>query len=272
MKKSYRVYNCSEINNLHYDAIICGSDQIWNETLTGGLFSLYFGEGIICSRKISYAASNGHNKVLDKIWNDFYRNIKAMDAISIREKGLSLFLKDRGIENTLVLDPIFFLNKEEWGKIAILPKDRDYVLTYSFAETPHFFEKAVEIAKRLHKPLICFSFRKKKISHSAIQVYNKGPREFLGYFNNACYIVTNSFHGTAFSILYQKQFIVIPPMKRRERIDNILDICGINNAVVEDNDSVKCLPVVNYNKVNTILSMQKKQSLNFLLSNLEDIR
>ena len=92
------------------------------------------------------------------------------DHISVREKGLSDFMNLKGVTNQLVLDPIFLLEDVQWKKIERLPIESDYVMTYSFGETPHFFEKAQDISRRLNKKMICFLFSPhKNIPKSAIQ-------------------------------------------------------------------------------------------------------
>ena len=261
----------NDFANMQYDYVICGSDQIWNGTLTGGLEPVYFGEGFSAQCKIlTYAASNGHNEILDKDKPLFTKLIKNISNISVREKGLHDNLTAMGINNTCVLDPIFLLDKDEWKKIAIKPKESDYVLSYSFSESPNYFRKAEQLAAKLGKQLVCFTFRKKKDApESAVHYFVGGPKEFLGYFCNASYIITNSFHGTAFSILFEKNFVCVPPLLRRERLDSVLQSFQIEGNVVEDGaDLPEAIPSIKYDIVRSKLDSLRKESIGFIKSSL----
>lgn len=264
-------YRKEDLLSSDYDVVICGSDQIWNGTLTGGIEPIYFGYGLPPKTKIvTYAASNGHNEILDTDKTMFLELVSNIDFISVREKGLHDNLLSMGINNSCVLDPIFLLDSEDWRRIAIMPKDKNYVLSYSFSESPNYFLKAEQIAAKLGKQLVCFTFRKKKDAPpKATHYYSGGPKEFLGYFINADYVVTNSFHGTAFSILFQKNFLCIPPLLRRERLDSVLQSFDIFGNVVEDDGILPtALPSINYEKVQVRLSSLRQNSIEFITSSL----
>ncbi len=267
--KTDRVYDVEAINRLGLDAVICGSDQIWNDKLTDGVFApVYFCDKLNPDiRRISYAASNGGSGVADDKVDLFKQLCANFNRISVREEGLSSFMKGIGIPNTLVLDPIFLLDKVEWGKVAVAPVEADYVLTYSFSESPGFFDFALSVARFYKKKLVCFVYnRRKELPEEVIQYTNGGPMEFLGYFKNAAFVVTNSFHGTAFSVLFQKQFLNIPPLKGRERTDSLLQSLQLTDRIVEDGQRVRLdeLATVDYRPVMEILEQRKSDSIDFL--------
>ena len=263
---SDRIYSKDEINQKYYDVIICGSDQIWNEHLTGKLIPIYFGDGINVPVKIAYAASNGENVIPKDRINDFSILFHNLTCVSIREKGLSDFLVKNGYLNTNVLDPVFLLKSNEWSEIALFPKKSGYVLTYSFNETDDFFDIASRVAKKLNKKLIVFAYEKKKISSKIFQYISGGPRDFIGYIMNADFIITNSFHGTAFSVIFRKQFVCIPPKRGRERIDAMLNVFGISNRIIE-NDSLDSIKYdINYN--NALIQREISNSLDFITNSL----
>ncbi len=273
MIKSDRIYDINIINRMGYDAIVCGSDQIWNARLTGGLIPEYFGYGLSKDIiKIAYAGSNGATIVDLDLFPLFKKYISSFRAVSIREKGLSDFLNSHGIFNIQVLDPIFLLDKEEWHSIAIKPKEKEYVLTYSFNEPDFFFEMAQNVARTIGKKLVCFLFDyNKKLPSSVIQITDGGPREFLGYIENADFIISNSFHGTAFSILFERQFICVPPTTGRERIDSLLSLLTLSYRICTTlhypNNIIDSL--IDYQSVNSIIESQKKISQNFFIENLK---
>lgn len=238
-----------------YDAIICGSDQIWSKGITKSLIPMYFCQGVGEKvKKIAYAASAGKGCIDKEDENEFIKLCSNFNHISVREKALSDYMAELGISNTWVSDPVFLLNKEEWSRIAVKPDIKDYVLTYSFGEPEFFFEKAKAVAKQMNKPLVCILFSDNGIKEDCIQVLNAGPKEFIGYFLNASYIVTNSFHGTAFSILLNKQFYNIPPKNGAERTNSLLTLLGLKDRIIDTSPMPVSFSHVDYDIVNRILA------------------
>lgn len=262
--KTKRINKQDEIQDLGFDAIICGSDQIWNSSLTGHLEPIYFCEGLSNILKIAYAASNGSDVVSEKDWFLFRQLISNFDAISVREQGLSNFLNDSGFKNTVVLDPIFLLEKDDWCSICSKVTNQPYLLTYSFNEDPFFFNQVKDIAEK--KGLRIFSILYKKyesLDSSYTQITNAGPIEFLSLFRYASFVVTNSFHGTAFSIMFNKQFYSIPPQKGRERIDSLLQELDLTNRICSKQLTVPAANI-DYHIVNKKLSVLRDESYKFL--------
>ena len=96
-----------------------------------------------------------------------------------------------------------------------------------------------------------------------------GPQEFLGYFSKASFVITNSFHGTAFSILYKKQFICIPPQRGRERTDSILSLLGLCGRIIEDYQAIGELRPIDYKQVYSTLELLRNQSKSYLEKSLQ---
>lgn len=262
--KTKRINKKDEIQELGFDAIICGSDQIWNSSLTGHLEPLYFCEGLSNVLKIAYAASNGSDVVLEKDWSLFRQLISNFNAISVREQGLSNFLNARGFKNTVVLDPIFLLEKDDWYSICSKVTNQTYLLTYSFNEDPFFFNHVKDIAEK--KGLRIFSILYKKyetLDSSYTQIINAGPIEFLSLFRYASFVVTNSFHGTAFSIMFNKQFYSISPQKGKERIESLLQELDLTNRFYSKHLETPEISI-DYKTVNKKLSILRDKSYDFL--------
>ena len=254
-----------------YDAIICGSDQIWSKDITKKLIPTYFCEGVRENViKIAYAASAGKGYIDKEDENEFTRLCSNFNHISVREKALSKFMTHLGIQNTWVSDPVFLLSKEEWSNIAIRPQISDYVLTYSFGEPNGFFEKAKAIASQMNKPLVCLVLKDKKIDVETTKVIDAGPREFIGYFINASHIVTNSFHGTAFSILLNKQFNNITPKNGAERTKSLLTLLGLTSRIIDtDVEENNVYDIIDYNIVNNKLAEIVSLSNKFIKDSLK---
>lgn len=264
-----RVYKIEDIDKLKLDVYISGSDQIWNDKLTNGFDPLYFCNGFgVDKQKIAYAASNGSELVEKSKLEEFNSLISNFDAISVREKGLSDFLNANGIKSVNVLDPIFLLDKNDWAKICSPISYSDYLLTYSFSEEPSFFSDVLDFAKLKGLKVVSILFHHRDdIDTDIIQITDAGPMEFLAYFRNASFVITNSFHGTAFSILNEKQFLCVPPGKARGRIDSLLKSLGLTSRI--QSGQFHSDYYIDYKDVLTRLNELRASSLSFLKSNLK---
>lgn len=251
-----------------YDVLICGSDQIWN-TEARDYSDAYFMVGLE-KKKISYAASFGsHIESVDK--KKIRKNISDFSYISVREKAGREFLKellpDKKIE--LVCDPTLLLDKSAYRKlIGEEYVNGKYILLYTINYSDEILYAVQKISKEMQIPVYtpftgysCFKCRKYGIK----VLYDVGPAEFLGLVENATYTCSNSFHGIAFSIIFQKQFC--RPVSVNEdgtlatddRIDNLLNQLGLNERTVR------------YNDANSEL-MQKKIDYVLVREKLETIR
>ncbi len=224
--------NIDEIKG--YDILIFGSDQIWNPLLSNGVDKVFSGffkhDGTLF---VSYAASTNPRICSDEYKHYFEKILNSFDRISVRENSLSNYLNAIRVNSSIVvLDPVLLLNKKEWSSIAISPKEENYLLIYTVPQSPLVRKHAEFIAKAKGLQII-------EITPAAKNVRGKeyrqvvGPRQFLGYFQNASYVVTTSFHGTAFSIKFEKQFSNIQlgtPVD--DRAYNLLEIVGLQEHAI----------------------------------------
>lgn len=272
LPKSRRVFK-QDLSGLNYNAFICGSDQIWNPIFTDGVNPIYYLQNLSKSSiRIAYAASNGQDKIEELNLERSINYINSLNAISVREKGLKDFLTskiNKPVEH--VLDPIFLLEKEDWETVLELPNEKDYILVYSFHEDDLFYESLKLVEAQFKMPIIKLCYEKdKNISSHIKQIDNCGPREFLGYFRNASFVITNTFHGTAFSVLFEKQFRVVPPKRFRGRIDSVLSEIKLSGQVIEDISQANLEKTINYNEVLPLLGNWRALSIQFLLNALEN--
>ena len=188
------------------DLYIAGSDQIWNPLFQNGKDPAFFldfvPEG---KRKISYAASFSV-ECLDKQDADRMKPwLERLDAISVRESsGISL-LTEMGIKGTQVVDPVFLLPKDTWEGIAVLPPIQDYILVYDFDNSPTVKAIAQAISSATGKKIVSLF----PADWADVVWADAGPLEFLGAIQSAGIVLSNSFHATAFSLIFQKDFYVI---------------------------------------------------------------
>lgn len=215
--------------NIH--AYVAGSDQIWNPEITEG-----FQEGYFCTfrkgnkkgkRYIAYAASIGTESLEEQYNGPLAELLKNFDAISLREAQSVPYIKklyDK--ELTVALDPVFLLGKQEWEKLLKSGRKRSegYIALYyteynqEMAEYLQYLEACTGLYVLILNP------KKEDYRWSKKQRYAAGcgPVEFLEQMYHAEYVVTNSFHGTAMSIIFHKQFLAFPHSTRSARLTNIL--------------------------------------------------
>ncbi len=200
--------NCPEA-----ELSIAGRDQIWNPVFPNGKDPAFFLEFVPEDRrKISYAASFSVDALAEEDRARMQPWLSRLDSISVREtSGLDL-LKNMGLAGIQVMDPVFLLEKEAWECLANCPDTQDYILVYDFDNSPLVRSLAASLAERTGKKIISVF-----PMEGAAEVWDDmGPREFLGAIQNAGVVLSNSFHATAFSLIFHKEFYVV---NRKEKIN-----------------------------------------------------
>ena len=224
-----------DIVNLNLDTVVCGSDQIWNPSITDGINPIFFSAIDGVPTKISYAASVGKDKFDPIDENKVKKLVLALDHCSVREENTAKYiasLTGKNIET--VCDPVFLLDRADYEDVATnrLFK-KDYVLLYSVVHNDELTAIANAYAERHGIELIEICFAKdKNAKHKQITTY--GPSEFLSCFQYAKTVFTNSFHGTAFSLIFQKDFYIVDNKAGGLRIVNLLEKVGLLERLISD--------------------------------------
>lgn len=248
-------YNENTKKTEHYDVVVYGSDQIWRkQNMEGVEFDdWYFGaENIVADKKIVYAGSMGTVKTTAIEDKYVCRMMKNFQKISVREADLQSYLKNLQITSTLVIDPVFLLSKEQWQKVVAPRNDSEgkYILFYNLlnkAESVRFAETLSNETglpiKEINKKMSYRHLGRRYISTASVDA-------FLQMIQDAEYVVSNSFHGVAFSLLFQKQFFAVGMGDRANRVKSLLNSIGLNCRYVED-VSVSPMSVIgiNYNNI-----------------------
>lgn len=271
LTQSEKVYNKSTIkqSNDLFDIFIVGSDQVWNNDITKNDMTYlldFVEEGKVIS---SYAASFGKESIPAELQEIYKHLLARFSLISVREKQGAKLVKslvDKPVE--VVLDPIFLLSKDEWSSIAVRPSflPSKYILLYVFGRPRTLFEAARKIAKKTGYKIIILGtdYRKQFGFH---YVGGVSPERFLSYFLHASYVLTNSFHGTAFSINFNKQFFIemLPNNSVvNSRLCNILGIFNLEDREIGKMKSLDIQNEVDFGKVNEIISKEKTKSCNYI--------
>lgn len=267
----------NSLNKYEFDAFICGSDQVWNMDLNGGLteYLLSFVKDKEI-KKISYAASIGTKSIKEEHKDIMKKELITFNNISVREDDAVKILKETfDLHVTHVLDPVFLINKNQWSGIARVPKkiDEKYVLLYGLEEN-ELFEKTFKFIKEnTDFKIINISPAKKLSNYIDETLYNVGPSEFIGLLKNAEVVFTNSFHGTCFSIIFGKKFFVIGHSELNSRIESILRLIDLESHMINKeftslqdfNEVIR----IDEEKINIILKAEIEKSKRFLRQALE---
>ncbi len=209
-----------------YDYFITGSDQVFNCTLTNDDFNYYL-KGIPSKKRIAYSASLGGYSLEEN--KQCIEELMHFHKISVREELLIERLQRVGINHVAChMDPVFLLEKKEWEEILELPKIKEkYVLIFSMNRSNDLVEYARKcIGNKKLKLIFLSPALVRTIQKGIKQIWYASPQQYLGWIYNAEYVFTDSFHGCAFSILFEKNFYVEvnPKLGSSDRISNLLKI------------------------------------------------
>lgn len=253
------------------DIYIAGSDQIWNTDLNNGkepAYYLDFGNPNI--KRISYAASFGISKVNPNLTEFIKNSLNKIDAISVREQTGIKILQELGIEGELVLDPVFLLEKEEWKKLSQSSlkypniKDGHYILVYDFMNDDRIKQMAYKIKSESNLPIVSINDYT-PMDYADININNAGPLEFLDLINRANVVISSSFHATAFSIIFEKEFYVYP-LKGQNNSSRMTDLL-IKLDINERFNSQEIQKRLKYKNIKDILGKYTTMSKFFLETN-----
>ncbi len=232
----------SRFRELPYQCYIVGSDQIWNPEITLGLRKVYFGSFVSKNEKkvIAYAASLGGASLASKYDEKFSELLNAVDYISVRESASVPYIRQFYKKDIFtVLDPVFLLKKDEWQKIEKISDKKRYIFVYMTESNDALTGYVKKLAEREGLMILKMKGGSNLSGENVITDYIAGPAEFLGYIHKADHVVTNSFHGVAFGIIFQKDFVAFQHSSVGTRISNILEICGLKNRLYPEDGEEK---------------------------------
>lgn len=264
-ERVYRTLADFESDAGSYDYLFFGSDQIWNPDLSGGFDPLYFGQFSTPARKIAYAASVGKDELTPEERQTINRLIKNFNAVAVREETL-LPLLEGNVE--CVVDPCMLLSPEMWNQIAgEISLDEGYILVYQLFPNNEIIKAASYFSRMINKPVALispyWSFQVRGTAHKLGRI---SPNDFLAYFRQADLVLSDSFHGTLFSILYQKPFYTLLPAEKTGRITSLLSKLNLSSRIIAQPDI--SLTEVDYSQVNPLVEQEVSRSLAYIRSNL----
>ena len=253
------------------DVYVLGSDQIWARELTHGMDAAYFGQFAPEKKKISYAASVPNGSIPENEKPFFKQYLASLSHISVREEKLAQSLRElTGREIDTVIDPTLLLEREDYEPLLYEKplKQGDYVFAYFVVENEMVSRCAKKAAELLGCELIELHYKKTPAICGETMIFDAGPSEFLTYIRDAKMVVTNSFHGTVFSILFQKKFYSV--YKENGRIDNLLGFLKLQERHITEESQIQAEKEIDYGQSEKGLQEYRKRSVDFLVKGIAD--
>lgn len=271
-----------------YDVIITGSDQVWNTNIED-CDPVFFLPFPFKGKKIAYACSVNEGQVNERFPEEWLNKwLQQYNFISVREQSgvekVSSFL-DNNMKIYNTLDPTLLLDKEMYSSlIGERIKQEHYIFLYNMWTKMEGIQVARKISEKLGLPVYTLTnqmdmIRIIKYSRNGVKVdlQHTGPKDFLNYIYYSDFVITDSFHGTAFSIIFNKEFLTLNThmdngqYKDDERLKSILSHESLVERFVkiEDIDSFELNKKIDYMKVNEYREVLKLQSLGFLIDAIE---
>lgn len=221
----------TDLNNL--DCYFLGSDQIWNISILGYFDKIYWGNITPHKPMISYAVSL-ENDIPNKYHDIIKSSLAKFNFISVRENIIQELLYTKfQIHSQVAVDPTFLLEPGDWRKLE-KPLDipEKFVLVYYFGVNSLFIDRVQKFATQNKCKLIVISIG---VSSDKRFKNRVSPENFIYLFDKASFVITNSFHGTAFSIIFQRPFYTFKKKSSSNyRIEQLCSICGLSNRIIED--------------------------------------
>lgn len=261
-----------------YDAYLTGSDQVWNPSASSTIEPYFLTFAPKGKKKIAYAASFGVSSIPNKLKDIYGKWLSSYNFIGVRETvGVTLVKELSGKEAEWVADPTLLLNKEQW-KLFMRPYDgmpSKYVLIYQLLPSETLLHMALKVAQA--KQCKVFYLAKRafgvEVPKGIEVIYDAGPAEFLSLIANASCVVTNSFHGTAFSVNFGTPFYAVlkPNRGGNARITSLLGQIGLIDHIVYEGDSLSNIHDSSFNKLEAmnLLDETRSKSLAYLKQALE---
>ena len=221
-------------------------------------------------KKISYAASFGRDDVPSEYEEPISKLLQGFSYISVREiQGVKIVNELARKSAELVLDPTLLLDRRQWSEMADRPRETNYILVYLRQRSVPIARLAEALGRKTGLPVITIREVWPTTSVGK-QVICPSPEKWLGYLSNAKYVITNSFHGIAFSINFNKQFFAVSLEHKggikspNSRLFSILEQFELKDRLVTEETDLLKMPEIDFKRVNMKLSERRRDSLRYL--------
>ncbi len=255
------------------DVYVTGSDQTWNSQYNEGVDRGFFLDFVPeDAKRVAFVSSFGRTELpVDEV-EITKKYIGRYSALSVREDSAVEILNGLGRQDACqLIDPTLLLTKDEWVSLASkrLIKERYLILMLLYNEDNHATEYARKLAdqKGLKLVKICWDLRRPPMVD--VLMTHRSPADFLSLFYHADFVVTNSFHGTAFSINLERQFVVVPRNEFNSRIESLLRLTGLERRLVASEEALSVADeTIDYAPINAILAQERARAQEFIKSSI----
>ena len=279
-KYSKQCVSKDDLNSLNgeYDIFVCGSDQIWT---INGFYSKNFLDWVIDNNRIiAYAPSLGVSQVTDGWYIEKLKELLGrFKYLSVREKsGADIISNALGRSPVVVLDPTLLLTKSEWVDYLKIEENesKNYLLAYFLGNNDFYLKQTYKLAKELGLPAVLIPVRKKDFQNTGNKEFID-PKKFVELFLNASYVCTDSFHGVAFAVNFNKNFCCFKRFKdvnkynQNGRIVDFLTAVGLNERIFDGNNIRDFEQNIEFGSVNDKLLQLRKASSDYFKVSLETV-
>lgn len=269
--------------NRVYDGFVCGSDQVWNPELVDvtSMYWLNFAES--GKRKIAYAPSIGVDRFTDAQAEIVRANLADFTAISSREESGTALI-DRTIGEgscQTVLDPTLMVDRKMWDDLCAERRyNEPYIFVYMLRGTKKQRKLVEAFAKRKNLKIVTMPFLDSErielydFTYGDIKLWDADPADFISVIRNAEYVFTDSFHSMVFSCLYHREFFTFPKIGKAQlnRVTGLQALFEIPSRMITEEttlEAIEAMPPIDWERVECILSEQRRQSQDYLKQALE---
>ncbi len=258
-----------------YDAFVCGSDQIWNPTFYKRNNPVYFLRFAGKKPRVAYAPSIGLSEMPEQYREEFISFVKDFDSVSVREQQGAQIVKDLCDRDArVVLDPTILAGADFWNSVlkpGYTPPFEKYIFCYIFSNTEQSRAYLEQVQKETCLPIVYLNIS--NLSYEGLNARCKhyaDPIEFLQLIKHAEFVLTDSFHGTAFSLLFNKELYVFKREHIGEKIDmlsrleSILDFSGLRDRFVSLEQPFEKKDPIDYATVNERIGKLRADSEDYL--------
>lgn len=261
-----------------YSSVVCGSDQLWAPSnVKADWYTLTIVPNSI--NKFSYAASFGISEIPNNMKTKYKKYLNKLDSIAVRENtGKKIVEELTDKKPILTLDPTLMLDSKDWEEItneSTININEPYIFCYFLGTNSKHREYVKKFAKEKNYKIVNFPFFKEwneaDDGFADIDIYEATPCDFLNLIKNSQYVFTDSFHGSVFSIIFNKNFIVFERFAKNDnnstndRIYSLLNMLELDDRLINDFDYIDYdKKNIDYDKVNTLLNNERKKSLEYI--------
>jgi len=274
MTRTYKRFEDIKAQPPEADAYVVGSDQVWNSFYNGGVDRFYFLDYVPSDKpKYAFVSSFGKTELDDSEKEETKTLLSSFKAISVRENTSLDVLRSIDLDGVWLIDPTLQITGDEWRKLSSkrLVKEKYVALMLLYDEDPGATEIARAIADKYGYKLVKISWDMRTPDKVDKLLTHRSPADFLSVFDNAEIVVTNSFHGLAFSIDLNKPFIMVPRKQFNSRIESLLSLVGLSERLVSDTETALSVleKEIDYGKVNAVLDAEREKAKTFIKENIK---